>query len=176
MHKYLCLLLAGAVLVALPACQRESSQENHHQTLPEAEAAFLAGDYEVALKGFLSLAEQGNASAQAFLGAMYVRGEGVPQDYGEALKWLELAADQGHAMAQLSLGLMYDNGDGVPQDYVQAHMWINLSASRSGDDDIIGLRDALANRMTAEQIAEAQRLAREWLERLERLERFEERR
>ncbi len=61
---------------------------------------------------------------------------------------------------------MYATGDGVPQDYVQAHMWYNLAASRyppgSDRDKVVRNRDTVAEKMTPEQIAEAQRLAREW--------------
>ena len=53
------------------------------------------------------------------------------------------------------------NGQGVTQDYVQAHMWFNLAAAQ-GDEIPRKNRDAVAERMTSEQIAEAQRLAREW--------------
>jgi hypothetical protein len=56
---------------------------------------------------------------------------------------------------------MYDNGNGVPQDYVQAHMWFNL-AGVQGDEDATKKRDIVAAKMTPDQIAEAQRLAREW--------------
>ena len=54
---------------------------------------------------------------------------------------------------------------GVSQDYVEAHMWFNLAAAQSSDEDrepYVKNRDAVAERMTAEQLAEAQRLAREW--------------
>ena len=37
-------------------------------------------------------AEQGDASAQYNLGAMYENGEGVPRDYVQAHKWYNLAA------------------------------------------------------------------------------------
>jgi TPR repeat protein len=59
---------------------------------------------------------------------------------------------------------MYALGAGVPQDYVQAHMWFNLAASKSSRirDMAISDREAVASRMTPEQLAEAQRLAREW--------------
>jgi len=57
---------------------------------------------------------------------------------------------------------MYDKGQGVPQDYVQAHMWLNLAAAQ-GQEQAPTLRDILAKHMTHEQIAEAQRLTREWL-------------
>ena len=67
--------------------------------------------------------------------------------------------------AQFSLGFMYATGQGVPQDDVQAHMWFNLAASRmTGEDREIAVRsrDRVADGLTPEQIAEAQRLAREW--------------
>ena len=56
---------------------------------------------------------------------------------------------------------MYLNSGGVPQDYVQAHKWYNLAASQ-GQDLAGSNRDIVAERMTAAQIAEAERLAREW--------------
>ncbi len=74
-------------------------------------------------------------------------------------------AEQGDASAQYGLGSMYYNGQGVPEDHVQAHMWYNLAAlDLTGDDKEAAVknRDSLAEKMTSEQIAEAQRLAREW--------------
>ena len=56
-------------------------------------------------------------------------------------------------------------GAGVPQNYVLAHMWFNLAASRmTGEQrgDVVENRDIVAGRMDPTQIAEAQRLAREW--------------
>lgn len=53
----------------------------------------------------------------------------------------------------------------VIQDYVQAHFWLNLAASQATGDWLTKLseyRDNLASRMTSAQVAEAQRLAREW--------------
>ena len=49
----------------------------------------------------------------------------------------------------------------MPQDYVRAHMWFNLSAAQ-GNQDAAKNRDNIAKRMTPAQIAEAQKLAREW--------------
>ena len=60
---------------------------------------------------------------------------------------------------------MYDQGRGVPQDYVQAHKWMNLAASRQTGEErqrSADRRDTLARLMTPAQLAEAQRLAREW--------------
>jgi uncharacterized protein len=60
---------------------------------------------------------------------------------------------------------MYSRGEGVPQDFVQAHMWFNLAAAQ-GPPVLSTMaqkhRDEIAEKMTPAQIAEAQRLAREW--------------
>ena len=100
---------------------------------------------------------------------MYAIGQGVPQDYLQGVKWWRLAADQGLAGAQFSLGTMYDGGKGVPQDYVQAYKWYDLAASRfpasekEYRDVAVKNRDSITAKMTPPaQIAEAQKLAREW--------------
>jgi hypothetical protein len=110
-------------------------------------------------------AEQGHAIAQSALGVSYYYGQGVPQDYAEGVKWYSKAAEQGDATAQFGLGKAYDLGEGVPRNYVQAHMWMDLAASASTEDNkntYSSGRDAVAAKMTPQQIAEARRLAREW--------------
>jgi hypothetical protein len=118
-------------------------------------------DYKEAIKWYRLAAEQGEEDAQFALGVMYDQGQGVPQDYKEAVKWYRLAANQGERASQFNLGLMYYDGLGVPKNYVQAHMWYNL-AGANGEAKGIKNRDLIAQKMTAVQIAEAQRLAREW--------------
>jgi hypothetical protein len=41
-------------------------------------------------------------------------------------------------------------------------MWFNLAAA-NGDEQAKGNRDIIVDRMTGEQVAEAQKLAREWM-------------
>jgi len=105
--------------------------------------------------------EQGDAEAQDFLGTLYFKGWGVPQDYAKARQWWEKAAAQGRASAQNDLGLLYANGLGGPQDVVQSHMWYSLAAG-NGYEIATGYRDDLAKQMTPAQIAEAQKRTREW--------------
>jgi uncharacterized protein len=97
---------------------------------------------------------------------MYFHGQGVSEDFAEALKWFRLAAAQGYANAQYSLGIMYQNGEGIPRDYVQAYRWYDLAAvtytGKPERDKAVKARDNVAARMTPAQIAEAQKLAREW--------------
>jgi tetratricopeptide (TPR) repeat protein len=133
-----------------------------------AYAAYQKGDYSTALRHLRPLADQGDARAQFVLGVMYAEGQGVPQDYAEAVKWYRRAANHSHAQAQYNLGLSYAKGEGVPQDDVSAHMWFNLAAARfpvsdtRNHDLAVRNRELVANKMTREQIAEAQNLAREW--------------
>ena len=93
---------------------------------------------------------------------MYAYGRGVAKDEAEAVIWYRKAAEQGYPSAQWSLGFAYYHGEGVPQDYVEAHKWVNLSTVDGLDSEAVKSRDLIANKMTAEQIAEAQKLAREW--------------
>jgi len=118
-------------------------------------------NYKEAVKWYNRAAEQGLAEAQYNLGLMYYHGRGVPQNYKEAVKWYNRAAEQGIAGAQNNLGLMYCHGEGVFQDYVLAYKWFNL-ASAQGHENAKGNRGILKNRMTPSQIAEAQRLSREF--------------
>jgi TPR repeat protein len=125
--------------------------------------AVYSGDYATALREWRDLAQQGDASAQYNLGNMYRIGLGVTQEYVEAAKWLRLAAEQGNTYAQLNLGVMYALGQGVAQNYITAHMWSNISGA-SGTENAVDARDEIAKQMTPTQIAEAQKLAREWME------------
>ncbi len=118
-------------------------------------------DYAAATKWFRKSAEQGNALAQGLLGAMYYESKGVTQNYAEALNWYRKSAEQGVALAQLGLGIMYAGSKGVTQDYVAAHMWFSLAAEL-GNEDAKSFRDIIAKKMTPAQIAEADRLSREW--------------
>ena len=124
-------------------------------------------DYKEAVKWYRLAAEQGDAFAQLSLGEIYDHGKGVPKDFKEAVKWYRLAAEQGNVFAQEKLGWKYILGDGVPQDDVLAHMWLDIAVSNDftpgrkiAVQQRIEQRNAIARRMTAEQIAKAQEFAR----------------
>ena len=112
-----------------------------------------------------SAAERGSSVLAAHnLGGLYEKGQGVLQDYQEAIRWYKFAAELGYGPAQIGLGRMYALGHGVLQNLVMAHMWMSLAAM-DGEDAWLKTRDALADKMTPDQIAEAQRLAKEFLSR-----------
>ena len=75
-----------------------------------------------------------------------------------------LGDDDGLADAQLELAKRLATGDGVPQDYIAAHKWANLAAI-GGGEEAIKMRDTFAKLMTPDQVADAQKQAREWVAR-----------
>lgn len=127
----------------------------------DAVMAYGRGDYTTSMQLFRPLAEQGNTIAQYNVGVMYENGKGVPQDYTEALKWYRLSAARGGAGAKYNLGGMYANGKGVERDYIIAHMWFNLAAAQ-GVQGAERNRDGIAKQLTAAQLADAEKLAKEW--------------
>jgi TPR repeat protein len=75
---------------------------------------------------------------------------------------VELAAQTGAPDALFELGMLYATGrDGTP-DLVVAHKWFNLAALR-GNREALLHRMELAQEMSVSEIAEAQKLAREWM-------------
>jgi len=92
---------------------------------------------------------------------MYALGEGVPKNDAEAVAWFRRAAEQGLAEAQGALGVMYALGEGVSGNDVDAYFWSNLAAAQ-GQENAGKVRDIVEERMTREQIAEAQRRLAAW--------------
>ena len=138
-------------------------------------------DYKKAIKWHTKAAEQGYAKSQYNLGGIYFYGQGVTRDYKEAIKWHTKAANQGYPEAQFSLGIIYDRGEEdflmmdptltkhqlrVTKNYVEAYKWYYLAASQN--ERHAEYRDDLGKKMTKEQIAEAKKLAFEFVAKKEK--------
>lgn len=121
----------------------------------------LPKDLKEAAQWWRRAAESGDPGAADILGAFYEEGDGVPQNFDEAAKWYRRGADGGDSGAQRSMGEIYVKGTGVPRDYERAHMWLNLACS-NGEMEACKLREGLAAKMSAEQIARAQSMASQW--------------
>ena len=74
-----------------------------------------------------------------------------------------LGAQSGAPDALFELGMVYATGRDVAADLVVAHKWFNLAAAR-GNASALTHRIEVAREMSPDQVAEAQRLAREWLQ------------
>lgn len=141
--------------------ERGTAEEKYNLGTRYERGIEVPQNYLEAARWYRLAAMQGHPDGQYKLCELSERGQGVPQDYQEALRLCELAAEQGHGRAMFMLGRLYHTGHGMPQDVVRAHMWYNL-ATANGHDESKKWRDRLAEEMNANQIAEAQRLAREW--------------
>lgn len=72
-------------------------------------------------------------------------------------------ATKGNVSAFFDLGVVYSTGShGVESDLIEAHKWFNIAAAR-GHEDAAFCRADISDEMTAREIAEAQRRARQWL-------------
>jgi TPR repeat protein len=126
---------------------------------------------------------RGNGDAQYELGNAYADGRGVPRDPVNAYACYVLASANGNsagdealkfltpklsdaqiAQVRLTVGDMYEQGRGTPVDYVAAYTWFTLAQS-AGSADGQGARQALASKMTRQQLDAANRRASEWLRR-----------
>ncbi len=68
------------------------------------------------------------------------------------------AREHGSMLAMGALGYCYAEGKGVPQSFVEAYIWFNLAAAvglRAAAED----RDRFADKMSAEELVQAQRKA-----------------
>lgn len=117
-----------------------------------------------AVKWFKKAAAQGYADAQYELGNCYLEGTGVPKDPVAGVNLFKQAAEGGLPAAQNALGLCYQHGKGIARDYVQAYKWLSLAAAED-DANSSEIKVSLAkveSVLSQEQIAEGQRLAREF--------------
>jgi uncharacterized protein len=133
--------------------------------LTRGTSAYVRGDYVRAVRELTAAASRGNARAQGRLGFMYENGFGVPQNYAAAADLYRSAASQGDTFAQSRLGLSYDKGHGVPQSAILSYKWLDLAAAKAPSrerDFYRRLRDAVASKMSSDQIIEGQRLALMW--------------
>ena len=119
----------------------------------------VAKDYAEAVQWYRKAAEQNFAPAQYNLAQCYYNGQGVAKDYVEAVKWYRKAAEQNNTPAQYDLGVCYYYGQGVAKDYVEGYKWWLLAAAQ-GDEDAKNAVSILENKVSREQIAEGQKLAR----------------
>ena len=151
-------LTAAAVIgSAAPVAGAPSAGKS---TLVEASwAAYQAGDYQSAVRGFKLLARKGVVKAQTNLGYMYALGKGVAIDLKESAYWLRMAAERGHSGAQTTLGLYYYNGEGLSRDIVAAHAWFSIAAA-SGHPQADDYERLCAEKMTPAELDAAHTLAK----------------
>lgn len=171
--------------IALPFIERAAMAG---QTTSQVRLAKLFLSDSNGFKPFVSSAAKwlekasiaGDNWARVELGKLYVKGEGVIQDFSAAVELFEQAAtSQAQKVkldgsnvevdvqslvtfeAQYLMGIANERGLGVQKDLVKAHAWYNIAAT-NGFEKAVPARSALTRQLTADQLAEAQALAKNW--------------
>jgi S1-C subfamily serine protease len=150
----------------LKAAEKGNAPAQHNIGFMYANGYGVKKDLVEAFKWYEKAADQHFSGAEFEIGAAYYNGDGVPQDFVEAVKWFEKSSDQGFMLAENNLANCYYNGEGVPKDYVEAYKWYDLALAQGLGAAQTNL-SLVAQWMTAEQIAEAQQLAREFRPRVQ---------
>jgi TPR repeat protein len=117
-------------------------------------------DFGEAVRWFHRAASQGYAPAQRSLAIKYEKGQGAKRSYGEAVRWYRHGAEQGDATSQYRLGRMYVMGRGVRRNFVEAVALFRLAAAQ-GIEDAGVAHDAVAAKLSPQQLADAERKSRE---------------
>jgi hypothetical protein len=126
----------------------------------------LKPDNDQALEWYRKAAEKGHRGAQATLGLRYLLGDGVARDETVAARWTYRAASQGIPEAQLLLAKMLSEGRGTTKNNVAAYSWATIATSRLGDkklrDSASQFRQQIGSALTPDQIAQAEKTAKDW--------------
>jgi TPR repeat protein len=118
-------------------------------------------NYSQALESYRKAAEQGDPSAQLYLGLVNDVGEDTPRNVSEAVRWYRKAAAQGSASAACNLGLLYHNGDGMPKDDIEAAVWLERAAVRGSASAQYAMGQMYAQ---GDGVQKNDSMAAEWLE------------
>jgi hypothetical protein len=119
--------------------------------------------YDEARQWYQIAADAGVADAEFGLGLMYDLGQGFPQDHARALQYYQQAAEQGSASALTNMAVLYYNGEGVPANREIAHRYFVI-ASRMGEERAKNLIQMTAEKLKANQIAQAEAEATQWMQ------------
>lgn len=135
------------------------------------------GNYDIALKHWKPLAEDGDCDAEFSLGLLYFEGQAVGKSYETAKGWWLKAANQGQPDAQVGLGVIFSQGEipyspfncrdgcGVAKNLIEAYKWSSLASEvgygiekRQAD----GLLEKIRGEMSAEDIKVGAKIVEEW--------------
>ena len=127
--------------------------------LPSSAHAGMTPAEVKAFNDIKAKAENGDASAQSYLGFYYNNGLGVAKNNVQAVYWFRKAAAQGDTYAEYILGMRYAIGDGVAKDVIEAYAYLSLAGKT--DNANRGSARSLETKMTPDQIATGQKRALE---------------
>lgn len=152
-----------AYALLLPAALKGNPIAQHRVGILYAFGLGVPQDFAAATGWFRKAAEQGQGESQFSMGMRYLLGQSVAQDDTEAARWFRLAAEQGVGMAASMLAELYAKGRGVPRDLVEAYQWLAVAGDQIEPNRVTVTLGDLENKLTPEQLAEAQRRVKEFV-------------
>ena len=112
------LKLIGIYLITIGSfCRADSASDDYKNR-----------DFESAALRFQIQAEAGDPRSQNNLGALYLRGKGVPQNYQKAYELFLQSATENFKGAIFNLGVMNLRGYGRKKNYQEAALWFRKGA------------------------------------------------
>ena len=118
-------------------------------------------DISMAEMWYMRAADQGNRKAMHNLAVLNAQGAKGEADFSEAARWFRQAAEHGLRDSQFNLAILYARGLGVDADQKEAYKWFAIAAAQ-GDNEAGQKRDEIASSLSADDVAVAKRMARNW--------------
>lgn len=161
------LLLTGFLLAQLPALAGAGdAAEMRRMGFRYYDGKGVPQDIAKAVAWFEKAGEAGDLKAMSDLAFMYETGTSVAVDYPKAVYWARKAAERGDPTSQFRLSILLYLGQGVEKDRVEAAKWWRIAMRTDLPRWVEHVRrnaELAEAKMTAEQLAEAQQRADEWL-------------
>ena len=123
------------------------------------DAKIVRRDLKLALKYLKQAADGNDARGLTDLASMYDYGTGVREDRDKAAELYLRAARMGMPAAMFNIASMLESGEGVSQDKIEAYKYYLLSRDQGFAPFAVKALEQMAANMTAEQIAEAENRA-----------------
>ncbi len=144
----------------------ETARNGDHRAMMALGAMYAGGkgvarDYSESLRWYKEAARYGRPDAIYRIGLIYEGGFGVRENGREAARRFLEAAKLGYSQAHFKLATLYRDGGILDRNPQRAYGWFSL-AEHGGIDQAVPEIAALKAEMTADELEEAERIARDY--------------
>lgn len=135
------------------------NQDIHQAEYNEAMKAYERGEYFLARRLLLPLANNSHPESQFYLGMIYDMGMGVAANASIAVYWYKKAAEKGYHHAQHNLAVAYANGEGIAPNMGHALRWWKRAAKQGNTDSQynLGIVYATGNEQVKQDLLKAEK-------------------
>ena len=136
-----------------------SNSNLHETTYKSAMSAYERGEYHLAQRLLIPLANDNHTESQFYMGMIHDMGLGVARNANAAVSWYRKAAEKGYHHAQHNLAVAYANGEGVMPNVEVALMWWKRAAKQGNTDSQynLGIIYATGNEQVKKDLLKAEK-------------------